>query len=410
MVFINMAITKKFKIIITLLLLIVFIFILFLESTLFQKKEGLMSLINIVNQQNRFLQKMAIDLLYFQTDEQKNNIIHKTENRIQTASVNFNFIITFLNNPDNFTIIPFTAGILNQYRDKLGAHLLQRGTTIEKHWHQFKKNLARIGENESNHKPFLKIAVYENDYLTRELNSLAIELERYVQKKSNYIQLIQFFFIAIISTFVVWLASFIILRVLDSKNEPNTQGNQDKRAKETPFLTDVGNHKNFRYERQIAIPKSKYSFPITDSVKGSNPNYRNKECDSMAGKNHLSQCTYTDESAGIKMLKEKGNVSDLLKKMNETTTTILASSSQLSRLQNIFEEISTQTDLLALNAQVEAECSDSPRHSFKEIASEIQDLADKCFHNAKNVSALAQATDEGVKSVSSLTSEIKKYL
>lgn len=84
---------------------------------------------------------------------------------------------------------------------------------------------------------------------------------------------------------------------------------------------------------------------------------------------------------------------------------ILNSSHQIGGITKAIEDISLQTNILALNASVEAARAGEAGKGFAVVAGEVQSLANKSSESAKNISALIEKSIKQVQNGASLSIE-----
>ncbi len=89
---------------------------------------------------------------------------------------------------------------------------------------------------------------------------------------------------------------------------------------------------------------------------------------------------------------------------------ISSSSRQIGGITKTLEDISLQTNILALNASVEAARAGEAGKGFAVVAGEVQSLANKSTESAKNISLLIEKSIKQVQSGASLSVDTKNAL
>ncbi|MCI8913229.1 MAG: methyl-accepting chemotaxis protein [Lawsonibacter sp.] len=99
-----------------------------------------------------------------------------------------------------------------------------------------------------------------------------------------------------------------------------------------------------------------------------------------------------------------------MKELTSAIADIAASSNQISGITKAIEDISFQTNILALNASVEAARAGAAGKGFAVVADEVQRLASKSSESAKDITELIAASVQLVQYGTSLSEETTKAL
>lgn len=105
---------------------------------------------------------------------------------------------------------------------------------------------------------------------------------------------------------------------------------------------------------------------------------------------------------------ESGNVQVM--KMNEAMENISNASKEIAKIIKVIDDIAFQTNILALNASVEAARAGSAGRGFAVVADEVRNLASKSAEAAKSTTILIENSLKAVKNGSNIASKTKDTL
>ena len=128
----------------------------------------------------------------------------------------------------------------------------------------------------------------------------------------------------------------------------------------------------------------------------------------------ISDNAHHSEQSNAKMNSVSVNASDSannIKNLSDTMTAIANSSNEISNISRVIQNIASQTNLLSMNASVEAARAVEAGKGFAVVSEEIRSLALKCTEAANNTSELvAKISDliqESLEALSSTTTSIQ---
>ena len=113
-------------------------------------------------------------------------------------------------------------------------------------------------------------------------------------------------------------------------------------------------------------------------------------------------------SAQARSAAENGD--QTMHRLNEAMAAINDSSGQISKIIKVIEEIAFQTNLLALNAAVEAARAGEHGKGFAVVADEVRNLAQRCAEAARETTGLIEDSVNKAKEGADVASEVGKAL
>lgn len=123
--------------------------------------------------------------------------------------------------------------------------------------------------------------------------------------------------------------------------------------------------------------------------------------------NDIKMAEAVSSTSNIQTMAEEGMTK--MSELNNAVMDIDKSSEEIQKIMMVIEDIAFQTNILALNASIEASHAGEAGKGFAVVAQEVQTLAEKSTESAKETSSLIMNTVKKAKLGTSISSKTSEY-
>lgn len=183
--------------------------------------------------------------------------------------------------------------------------------------------------------------------------------------------------------------SYEILKLItDIKNSTHSAYNQSERlAQQSTSLSEKTEKQSaMLYETSLSMDI------ISDKTKSNTENTHQLS--------YITHSAYDSASQGA----------ELMKKLKKNMSSITECSNKMTEIITIIDNIAFQTNILSLNAAVEAAKAGEHGNGFAAVANEVRNLAHKSADEAKNIKLLIEATNKNIQNGNSLVTEAEENM
>lgn len=125
---------------------------------------------------------------------------------------------------------------------------------------------------------------------------------------------------------------------------------------------------------------------------------------------HSETVLTSAQATGEEACQSAGNSSEIMRRTRKAMEQIETSSSEVAAIVHVIEGIAFQTNVLALNASIEAARAGDSGKGFAIVANEVRTLAQRCTEAAGDISQLVGKTVEEIQAGSSCVRDTEKAL